>query len=123
AITLDSSTSFYFPKNGFIDENGNIVSEYYIFITRINSISDIIHSNLQTLSDTNILETEGMFHIQAVDQKGNKLKIAKNKFIGVERFYKFKENKGYNLYSGSWKDKKINWIQPQLPDNYLVNID
>lgn len=111
------------PKGAFLDGNGQPVKgEVDLKYAEAISPEAIIEKGLSTVSDSNLLETGGMFNIAAF-QDGKPLKINPDKGIYVEVPTNNPQS-DMRLYDGiQQKDGSINWKNPKLLANFLVPVD
>lgn len=121
-ISGTNGTSIAISKNTFINAQGGIVAgSIDIELVEVNSIADIIGANLQTTSGDKILQTGGMFFIDAKSQ-GLSLKIRENKSIDVEVKDSF-INTEMKLFSGSYDSAgRISWKKSGDLENRLISI-
>ncbi len=87
-ILCENGTRIFINKNTFVDENGNFPDTIELEIVEVKTISDILRTNLQTVSGDNILQTGGMFFIDAISN-GKPLKINDNSSIYIESNSKY----------------------------------
>lgn len=116
-----NGTTFTILKNTFVNSKGQPATKVSIDLLEVNSIDDIIKTNLQTTSGEKILQTGGMFFIDA--KEDNKpLAIAEDKslYIEVESNYKDPQMK---IFDGSFdKNGKIDWTTTGNLENNLIPI-
>ncbi len=101
------------PKNAFLDENGNTVEgPFEIELKEALKPSDILKAGLQTKSGNDLLETGGMFYINA-RKNGKQLKFNPQEPIVVDvPTNEFK--KGMQAYTGFRTDSEtIDWQNPK----------
>lgn len=109
-------------KNTFIDGEGNIPDTVNLELVEVFTINDMLKNGLSTTSNGNLIETDGMIFLNAVNNYGNYLSIAKNKSIHIEtpsfnNIDDIKIFKGRYLLSGL-----VNWENPGLTNKYLFRI-
>lgn len=76
SITTDKGNIITFPKNAFIDQNGNpIIGNVEVSITEITTKAEMILSDMPTNSDQGPLESQGEFLVD-VKQNNNTLQLA-----------------------------------------------
>ncbi|MDC1188907.1 hypothetical protein N8089_03850 [Flavobacteriales bacterium] len=76
SITTDKGNLITFPKNAFVDKNGNsITGNVEVSIIEITTKAEMILSNMPTNSDQGPLESQGEFLVE-VKQNNNILKLA-----------------------------------------------
>ena len=78
-----NGTTFTILKNTFVNSQGQPATTVNIDLVEANSIADIIKTNLQTTSGDKILQTGGMFFIDA-KENNKSLAVAEGKSIYVE---------------------------------------
>ena len=75
SITTDKGNIITFPKNAFIDQNGNpIIGNVEVSITEITTKAEMILSDMPTNSDQGPLESQGEFLVD-VKQNNNTLQL------------------------------------------------
>lgn len=103
-LLTGESTKLIIKANTFKAEYSSIIlkiSEYYSF-------NNFIFSGLYTLSDSNLIETGGMFNILAY---ADSLSIDINADSYIEVIPSSKKKKGMKLFNGIEVDERINWIE------------
>ncbi len=84
-VVGEKGTILIIPQNTIVDQKDNAIErEVFIRLKESFSISDYILSNLQTVHNDRLLESNGMIYFTAHDKSGNKLKIADNKTIRIQ---------------------------------------
>ena len=120
-IQCEKRTKIFITKNAFVDENGFVPDTIELEIVEVHSISDILRTNLQTVSNGNILQTGGMLFIDA-KSNGKPLKINDNSSIFVESPSNYFDT-GMQLYDGEFQDNgHINWTNERLLEKSLISI-
>lgn len=121
-ISGNNGTSIAISKNTFINAQGEIVTgSIDIELVEVNSIADIIGANLQTTSGDKILQTGGMFFIDAKNQ-GLPLKVRENKSIDVEVKDSFINNE-MKVFSGGYDSAgRISWKKSGDLEDRLISI-
>ena len=111
------------PDNAFVDSKGNIVKENIeVRLEEAYTPRDIILKGLSTLSDGKLLESGGMFKIEAY-AKGEQLALADGKSIFVD-VPTHEKNKSMMLYDGQVADDgSVNWTNPKPLKNHLKTVD
>lgn len=111
------------PANSFVDENGNVVSGKIDFeLKEALDTKTILEGGLSTMSNGELLETGGMFYINA-RQNGKSLKIAEGKNIYAD-VPSDPSKTGMLLFDGErMKDGNINWVNPKPIEKPLVPVD
>jgi hypothetical protein len=118
-IKGEKGTIIRIPENIFVDTNGAIVTgEITIELLEIYTRSDMILNNIQTTSDSELLETRGMIYIRA-SSSNMQLSLRKNAFYTIEFPTKDKQN-DMNIFYGDTTNHDINWKQAK--DNFRSDI-
>ncbi|MFA9212890.1 MAG: OmpA family protein [Candidatus Methylacidiphilales bacterium] len=127
-IVGKEGTKIIFSAASFVDSMGNLITEELEFtLYEVYKISDMLLSNLQTMSNDNLLETSGMFSINAFSR-------GKKAYLKSGMNYQFEiptknSDKNVKVFYGDTSKRNINWIQdtlnikpqPQL-DDLTVNL-
>ncbi|MFM7022212.1 MAG: anti-sigma factor family protein [Flavobacteriales bacterium] len=109
------------PASGFADAHGKTISgSVEIVVKEALTPSQIISAGLSTTSNGELLETGGMFYVNAF-AGGQSLSIKKAIYAQVPT----NEIKpGMMLFSGEkTKDGKINWVNPKALEKSLVPVE
>lgn len=109
-ITTKKGNTFIIPANSFERIDDTLKCDFDIIEVKLKeftTISDILMARLFTISDDNLLETEGMFYIEALDGK-NELKLKKSTSISLI-VPNIKERDGILLFNGRNLNNGINW--------------
>lgn len=111
-IKSDSGCSYKIFKNSFQFKDGTSIdsADISIEIQEVLKKSDMILGNLTTQSNNFILESGGMFNIQAYSS-GQVLELSKGKEIGITVPTKNIEP-GMEIFQGNVTDSSITWNQP-----------
>lgn len=111
------------PKGCFKDENDNLVeSDVKIELAESLSMNDILLSNLNTTSNGQLLETDGMIYFNAT-ANGKQLTINKDTPIHIEMPTN-KKKPNMMVYKGVRDEKgNMNWTEPKEINNYLMTVD
>jgi hypothetical protein len=83
-VTARKGTSVHIPEGAFVDDQGKVVKNQYVTlkIQEFHDLSDAIFHQLSTQSGGQILESGGMFRLEA--RRGNEeLKVSKEKALNV----------------------------------------
>jgi len=116
-----NGTTLTILKNTFVNSYGQPVTTVTIDLVEVNSIADIIQANLQTTSGDKILQTGGMFFIDA-KENNNSLAVAEGKSIYVEVKANFKDPQ-MKIFDGNFDDKgRIDWTITGNLENNLIPI-
>lgn len=103
-----NGTTLTILKNTFINSQGQPATTVSIDLVEVNSTADIIKSNLQTTSGDEILQTGGMFFIDA-KENNKSLAVAEGKSIYVEVKSNYKDPQ-MKIFEGNFDDKgEIDW--------------
>jgi hypothetical protein len=120
-IVGKKGTIFTINKNSFINSHGQPAKTVNISVVEAITIDDFIKSNLQTNAGDNILQSGGMFFIDAKENNAS-LKIADGKSIYVEVKANQKDSK-MSVFQGNYdKSGKINWTTSHNLDNNLITL-
>ncbi|HYV92706.1 MAG TPA: hypothetical protein VE978_13000 [Chitinophagales bacterium] len=120
-IVGKQGTTIYISANSLIDEQGQpIKSRTTIQLKENYSIADIVSSNLQTIHNSEILQSQGMIYLLATTSDGSAVKIDKSKPIRIE--FPFSGNFGDAKFFRGTRDDigNINWTTVEGPDKKLV---
>jgi len=116
-----NGTTLTIPKNTFVNSEGQTAATITLSLVEANTIADIIKSNLQTTSGENILQTGGMFFIDA-KENNKSLAIAEAKSIYVEVKSNYKDPQ-MKIFEGKFDNTgKIDWVVTGNLDNDLIPI-
>ncbi len=122
-IKGEKGTKILIPANTFIDGFGNLITDnIQIELIEVFKITDFITSNLQTLSDSTLLESAGMIYIDA--KSNNKsLRLANNQKISIT-MPMLTSGSDFQMFSGHFEEnEKINWVVDESSDkNYLIQV-
>lgn len=122
-IVGKQGTKIVIPKNAFVDFDSNLISENIEFeLSEAFKIEDMILSNLTTLSNGTLLETDGMIFTNATSN-GKNLTINKKNPIYIE-IPTQKRKSNMMLYDGV-RDSlgNMNWLNPKKLEQYLIPVD
>lgn len=116
-----NGTTLAILKNTFVNSQGQTAKLVNIDLVEVNSITDIIKTNLQTTSGDKILQSGGMFFIDA-KENNKSLTIAEGKSIYVEVRANFKDPQ-MKIFDGRFDENgRINWTQTGNLENNLIPI-
>jgi len=124
SITIkgQEGTGISIPKNSLVKQNGEAVKgEVQIELKEFYKKSDVVTSNLHTMSDKALLESAGMIYI-SVSQSGKKLKLKKGTLMTIE-FAADKRIEGMGIFKGEQHDGQVNWIQQAQTANAIANVE
>jgi hypothetical protein len=111
-VVTKHGTVFAIPANAFESSSQSIVFSVQEAITP----AEIIRAGLSTMADDKLLETGGMFNIQAYDS-GKPVNISKEIIAETPTTV---DSKNMKLFDGVVKaDSTINWTNPQPIEQYL----
>lgn len=108
-LVCAEKTKITIKANSFVSSKSGIAvsSKIKLSVTEYYKMSEILLARLSTATNGKLLETGGMLNITA--SAGNEiLKLKKDKSIEIEMPRKA-EKEGMQLYTGSWKNKQLNW--------------
>ncbi len=122
---IESSDGIVFAikANTFLNEDGkNISGQINLVIKEALSADEIVSSGLSTTSNGKLLETGGMFYLNAFNE-GKEVKI--NPKNAIQAKVPTEEVKpGMMLYDGEkTADGQINWVNPTPLEKYLLPVD
>lgn len=110
------------PANSLIKKNGEIVTgEIDFSLEEFYKKSEIISSNLNTMSNNEILETGGMINITA-SYKGQQIMIDNDKKIIIRMATKNNYN-GMQTFVSENSGEEMNWILPTPSHSDSVNLN
>lgn len=110
-ITGKEGMKVAIAKNCFVDMDGNAVNgKIKIELKEALTHKDIALANLVTKSNKQLLESGGMFYLNAT-ANGKQLKVAKGKSISA-RVPAKRKLKGMKLYQGVQTEGGLNWVDP-----------
>lgn len=120
-IVSKEGATFSFTKNTFVNERGQPARNVILDLVEIISFKDIIQTNLQTVSGEKILQTAGMFFLDA-KENGKPLIVAEGKSIYVEVKAAFKIP-DMGVFDGEFDNNgKVNWLKRRRLENSLIPI-
>jgi hypothetical protein len=117
----NSGTILYISSNSLLDEKGTpVASTVVIEIKEHYTFADFIASNLQTVHNNDILQTQGMIYVSAQTADGSAVKIDPSKPIRIEfpvqeKVLEAKIFKGYRDAEG-----QMNWNEMIEPSKLLI---
>jgi hypothetical protein len=119
-VTGHNGTTFSIVKNTFVNQHGQPAATVTLNLVEANSMAEIVKSNLQTTAGNNILQTGGMFFLDA-RENGKSLAIADGKSIAVEVRAPYNDPK-MKIFEGKFDNKgKIDWnISGNLESNLIA---
>jgi hypothetical protein len=116
-VQTEEGTLILIPANSFVRADGTTPEEVRMEVREYYDLLSIISGDL-TMSTTSgdQLETAGMVYLNATDENGNKLKLAKPLVIGVPYSDETGVKEGMQLYDAYETDEGIKWQLSQVPD-------
>ncbi len=122
-IETENGSVFVIPADAFETENGEAVTGNVSFeIKEAFENIDIMKAGLTTTSDGKLLETGGMFFLDA-SQNGQKLRLKKGKEI-LSQLPNLHPEKDMKLFDGEMQeDGTINWVNPKEFEKDLITVD
>ena len=123
SIVGENGTQVYIPRNSFINEKGQTVTgKIDLELIEVLSVSNFIKLNLQTLSNGNLLQSEGMLFIDA-KSNGQAVAIAPDKKLQIElpKIRSYNAASDIRIFSGAYDSLgNINWSEKSRIDNKLI---
>lgn len=122
-IETEGGILFHIPDGAFLDENGEIItSKVNLEIKEALDAQQIINAGLESKSGDRLLESAGMFYINA--KQGDKT-VQVNPEIGIYAEVPTDEvDPSMQLFEGVRKeDGSIDWVNPTSLDQSLVPVD
>ncbi|MGB1041582.1 MAG: hypothetical protein ACPGVD_11965, partial [Flavobacteriales bacterium] len=122
-IETENGSVFAIPADAFETENGEAVTGKVSFeIKEAFEDLDIMKAGLTTTSNGELLETGGMFFLDAT-QNGQKLRLKKGKEI-LSQLPNLHPDKNMKLFDGEKQpDGTINWVNPKEFEKDLITVD
>ena len=122
-IETENGSVFAIPADAFETENGESVTGKVNFeIKEAFEDVDIMKAGLTTTSNGELLETGGMFFLDAT-QNGQKLRLKKGKEI-LSQLPNLHPEKNMKLFDGEKQpDGSINWVNPKEFEKDLITVD
>ncbi|MCP4522541.1 MAG: hypothetical protein GY827_12745 [Cytophagales bacterium] len=122
-ITGESGVRVGIAANVFVDKEGNLVDKVKLDLLEATNVQSFIENDLMTFSGDEILESGGMFYINATSPNGQEvsikndesltLSIPTNNIIG-----------DMNLFYGNYdKDGKLDWQQIKGEKNMKIDFN
>lgn len=108
------------PSEAFETTNGEQVEDVEVEITEALDAKSIMMNGLSTMSDSNLLETAGMFRIVATSG-GKVLRVVNGKELLVH-IPSDNPDPRMMLFDGVEQNGQVNWVNPKSLKNYLVNM-
>jgi hypothetical protein len=110
------------PVGAFIDDDGNEVENVEVELKEAINPEDILTAGLSTFSGDRLLETGGMFYLNA-RSNGQNLKVNPNKEI-VADIPTSEVKPGMQLFEGKRKlNGQIDWVNPKPIEQFLTTVD
>ncbi|MCX6182057.1 MAG: cytochrome c [Bacteroidetes bacterium] len=120
-VETDGGIVLSIPAGGFTDADGNVIDgEIELVVKEALSASEIISAGLSTTANGKLLETGGMFYVNAF-ANSKELKIKKAIYAQVPTD---EVKPGMMLFSGEkTADGRINWVNPKPLEKWLVPVE
>lgn len=122
-IEGESGTQIFIPSNSFINENSEtITGKVEIELIEVLSVADFIKTNLQTLSNGDLLQSEGMLFIDA-KSNGQTVTLSSDKKLQIElpKINNYDVASDIRIFSGTYDSTgNINWSEKSRIDNKLI---
>jgi hypothetical protein len=116
-----NGTTLTILKNTFINSQLQPAKTVSINLVEVNSIAEIIKANLQTTSGDKILQTGGMFFVNA-RENAKSLSIAEGKLVYVEVRSNHKDTR-MKIFDGEFDNNgRIDWTTAGTLENNLIPI-
>ena len=122
-IETNGGMVMYVPANCFVDEKGNpIKGEVEFEVKEALNTAEIIKAGLESKSGDRLLESAGMFYVNA---RKNGKTIHVDPENGIYTEIPADEIKpGMQLFEGERKkDGSIDWVNPRALDDFLIPVD
>ena len=122
-IETENGSVYVIPADAFETESGEAVTGKVTFeIKEAFEDVDIMKAGLTTTSDGQLLETGGMFFLDAT-QNGQRLRLKKGKEI-LSQLPNLQPDKEMMLFDGVQQtDGTINWVNPKQFEKDLITVD
>lgn len=113
----------FIPSDAFVDDNGAIVKGTVDFqLVEALKLEDMVLYNLTTEASGKMLETGGMFYVNAT-QNGTQLNINSERPLYVEITTNEVKDDMVTFRGEVDENGDINWVDPQPLKKYLVKVD
>ena len=119
----NDGTIIFVPKNSFISAKGEaIFGKVDISLIEVLTVADFIKSNLQTISNGQVLQSDGMFYINAqYNEQPASLAEGKELKIELPIIHNERENSDLRIFSGEYnKDGNINWNEKGALEKKMI---
>ncbi len=122
-IETNGGMVMYVPANCFVDEKGNpIKGEVELEVKEALNTAEIIKAGLESKSGDRLLESAGMFYVNA-RKNGKTIHVDPKSGIYIE-IPTDEIKPGMQLFEGERKeDGSIDWVNPKALDNFLIPVD
>jgi len=105
------------PEDCFVDEEGNVIKEEVeVQLTEAYSIEDMLDYNLETSSPGGLLVSGGMINLEATTISGEKVEIANEKTITLQKTASKLDTNQYQFFTQASEQ----WDNPEPPNPYLT---
>lgn len=122
-ISCKNGTMVFVPKWSFVDVKGETIhGKVDIEFIEVLSASDIIKTNLQTVSNGRPLQSEGMIYIDA-KLDGKQINLAANKKLQIElpKIDQSQKASDIRIFTGAYDELgNINWNEADRMSNKLI---
>lgn len=122
-VAGNEGTRIVILNGSLLDESGLAVTgSVEVELSEAYSLSDMLLSNLTTMSNGQLLETDGMIYIN-FRKDGKELRINPDQPIYIEMPTN-KKKEGMQVYTGERDEEgNMNWIDPKPLATFLVMVD
>jgi hypothetical protein len=116
-VSADKGTEIRIPENCFTDKDGKpVTGEVQLEIVEAFSMTDIISSGLTTLSDGELIQSNGMLFIDA-KSNGQSLNLAENMELDVN-MPTMGNAEGFQMFTGDGKNWTVD--STMIGEDYLI---
>lgn len=121
-VVGENGTIFSIPKGTFVNDRNEVVEgKIGIELIEASTVSDFLMNGLQTVSNEEILQSDGMVFIDATFNN-EPIRIASGKEISVEIKSDWIDPK-MKLFKGDLSNNTLNWTEPRtLASDYLISV-
>lgn len=119
-IKAKGGTEIFVPKGAFVDTDGQVIEgEVEVKIVEAFSMEDFITSNLVTLSNGQLLESNGMINFNATAQ-GKTVELANGKELAVSMPIKNQSMEGFQMFTGNGQNWEVD--SSMVDDDDLIPV-
>ncbi|MDB5257349.1 MAG: cytochrome c, mono- and diheme variant family protein [Chitinophagaceae bacterium] len=116
----EMGTTLIIPKDIFCDSNGSAITNVKIELVEALTVDDMIRNGLSTVSNSKILETDGMIFINALGMANEHLKIIEGKELFIETI-SLNNVPNIEIFNGNFNDNQIiDWGNSRAVNKYLT---